>query len=145
MLLTLAMCGQLHAQFTTTFAKNITPGQQNGLYYSLPQTMLKLDFIIEEAQLVKGPLSDYASNYMAMEDYDNNGMPEIYLVRARCTIHSDGKIKDLAVGHYKACFIQLTQTGDRRHNGHRTGAEKKVCSAVGLAVGLDLEAFAVFA
>ena len=69
MLLTLAMCGQLHAQFTTTFAKNITPGQQNGLYYSLPQTMLKLDFIIEEAQLVKGPLSDYASSYFEMEDY----------------------------------------------------------------------------
>ena len=28
------MGGQLHAQFTTTFAKNVNPGQQNGLYYS---------------------------------------------------------------------------------------------------------------
>lgn len=61
--------GQLHAQFTTTFAKNVTPGQQNGLYYSLPQTMLKLDFVIEETTLEKGPLSDYASNYMEMADY----------------------------------------------------------------------------
>ena len=68
LLLALALGGQLHAQFTTTFAKNVTPGQQNGLYYSLPQTMLKLDFIIEEAQLEKGPLSDYASNYFEMED-----------------------------------------------------------------------------
>ncbi|MCR5659123.1 MAG: DUF4831 family protein [Bacteroidales bacterium] len=68
-LLALTMGGQLHAQFTTTFAKNVTPGQQNGLYYSLPQTMLKLDFIIEEAQLEKGPLSDYASNYFELEDY----------------------------------------------------------------------------
>jgi len=67
-LLALAFGGQLKAQFTTTFAKNVTPGQQNGLYYSLPQTMLKLDFIIEEAQLEKGPLSDYASNYFEMED-----------------------------------------------------------------------------
>lgn len=67
-LLALAFGGQLQAQFTTTFAKNVTPGQQNGLYYSLPQTMLKLDFIIEEAQLEKGPLSDYASNYFEMED-----------------------------------------------------------------------------
>ena len=67
-LLVLAFGGQLQAQFTTTFAKNVTPGQQNGLYYSLPQTMLKLDFIIEEAQLEKGPLSDYASNYFEMED-----------------------------------------------------------------------------
>ena len=68
-LLALALGGQLQAQFTTTFAKNVTPGQQNGLYYSLPQTMLKLDFVIEEAQLEKGPLSDYASSYFEMEDY----------------------------------------------------------------------------
>lgn len=60
---------QVHAQFTTTFAKNITPGQQNGLYYSLPQTMLKIDFIIEETALEKSPLSDYASHYMEMADY----------------------------------------------------------------------------
>ena len=68
-LFALALGGQLQAQFTTTFAKNVTPGQQNGFYYSLPQTMLKLDFVIEEAQLEKGPLSDYASNYFEMEDY----------------------------------------------------------------------------
>ncbi len=61
--------GQLHAQYTTTFAKNATPGQQNGLYYALPQTMLKLDFIIEETTLEKSPLSDYASSYMEMADY----------------------------------------------------------------------------
>ena len=62
------MGGQLQAQFTTTFAKNVAPGQQNGVYYSLPQTMLKLDFIIEEVKLEKGPLSDYATNYFEMED-----------------------------------------------------------------------------
>ena len=62
------MGGRLQAQFTTTFAKNVAPGQHNGVYYSLPQTMLKLDFIIEEVKLEKGPLSDYASNYFEMED-----------------------------------------------------------------------------
>ena len=40
--------GQLQAQFTTTFAKNVAPGQHNGVYYSLPQTMLILYFLIEE-------------------------------------------------------------------------------------------------
>lgn len=63
------MCGHAQAQFTTTFAKNATPGQQNGLYYSLPQTMLRLDFVIEETRLEQSPLSDYASTYMAMADY----------------------------------------------------------------------------
>lgn len=68
-LLALTLMGsQLHAQFTTTFAKNVNPGQQNGLYYSLPQTVLKLDFIIQETKLVKGPLKDYASNFLEMED-----------------------------------------------------------------------------
>ena len=61
--------GSLRAQFTTTFAKNVNPGQQNGLYYSLPQTMLRLDFLIEETEFVKGPLSDYASKYLELEDY----------------------------------------------------------------------------
>ena len=60
--------GQVQAQFATTFAKNINPGQQNGLYYSLPQTVLKLDFVIEETQLEKGPLSDYAGTYLEMLD-----------------------------------------------------------------------------
>lgn len=61
--------GQLHAQFTTTFAKNATPSQQNGLYYSLPQTMLKLDFVIRETVCEKGPLSDYADVYFGDVDY----------------------------------------------------------------------------
>ena len=68
LLLLTVMGSQLQAQFTTTFAKNVAPGQHNGVYYSLPQTMLKLDFIIEEVKLEKGPLSDYASNYFELED-----------------------------------------------------------------------------
>lgn len=68
LLLALALGGQLHAQFTTTFAKNVAPGQNNGMYYSLPQTMLRLDFIIEETRFEKGPLSDYAGNYYEMAD-----------------------------------------------------------------------------
>ena len=85
LLLALTLGGQLHAQFTTTFAKNVTPGQQNGLYYSLPQTMLKLDFIIEEAQLEKGPLSDYAANYFEMEDYVEYESTEYTLLDVKMT------------------------------------------------------------
>jgi len=69
-LLALTFVGeQLQAQFTTTFAKNITPSQQSGLYYSLPQTMLKLDFVIRETIYEKGPLSDYADIYFGDADY----------------------------------------------------------------------------
>lgn len=63
------LSGQLLAQFTITLAKNATPSQQNGLYYSLPQTMLQLDFIIRESVYEKGPLSDYAETYFDGSDY----------------------------------------------------------------------------
>lgn len=59
---------QLQAQFTTTFAKNVNPGQQSGFYYSLPQTMLQLDFVIEEIQCEPGPLAGYASMYFSMDE-----------------------------------------------------------------------------
>ena len=84
-LLALSLGGQLQAQFTTTFAKNVIPGQQNGLYYSLPQTMLKLDFIIEETRFQEGPLSDYASNYFEMEDYVEYESTEYKLLDVKMT------------------------------------------------------------
>lgn len=79
------MGGRLQAQFTTTFAKNATPGQQNGIYYSLPQTMLRLDFIIDEIQTEKGPLSEYAGNYMDMADIVEYETTEYKLVDVKMT------------------------------------------------------------
>ena len=74
---------QLHAQFTTTFAKNVNPGQQSGVYYSLPQTMLQLDFFIEETDCVQGPLSGYASTYFSMDEIVDYGMTEYQLLDVR--------------------------------------------------------------
>ena len=79
------MGGQLQAQLTTTFAKNVSPGQHNGFYYSLPQTMLKLDFVIEETKLEKGPLSDYASDYFEMENYVEFEAKEYDLIDVKMT------------------------------------------------------------
>lgn len=70
----LATCvGSASAQYVTTHAKTATPGQQNGLYYSLPRTVLRLDFLIEETQLLRGPYSDYvgmigADDYITYDD-----------------------------------------------------------------------------
>ncbi|MGP1447888.1 MAG: DUF4831 family protein [Candidatus Limimorpha sp.] len=61
--------GVMRAQFVTTFAKNVTPGQQKGIYYSLPQTVLQLDFLIEESEVFKGPFSDYALRLLGTSDY----------------------------------------------------------------------------
>lgn len=60
---------RVYAQFTTTFAKNASAGQQNGMYYSLPQTMLQLDFVVSETTFEEGPLSDYADTYLETSSY----------------------------------------------------------------------------
>jgi hypothetical protein len=73
----------LQAQFTTTFAKNVNPGQQSGFYYSLPQTMLQLDFIIEETQCEPGPLSAYASLYFEHEEMVEYSSMEYKLLDVR--------------------------------------------------------------
>lgn len=74
---------QLQAQFSTTFAKNVNPGQHSGLYYSLPQTMLQLDFLIEETDCEPGPLSDYAPIYFSMEEPIDYAATEYKLLEVR--------------------------------------------------------------
>lgn len=83
-LLVFSLAGlQLHAQFTTTFAKNVNPGQQSGVYYSLPQTMLQLDFVVEETDCEQGPLSDYASSYFSMDEMVEYSTTEYRLLDVR--------------------------------------------------------------
>lgn len=66
--LLIACIGSVSAQYVTTHAKTASPGQQNGIYYSLPRTVLRFDILIEETQLLRGPYSDYAS-LVGADDY----------------------------------------------------------------------------
>ena len=43
--------GNVTAQYITTHAKSAMPGQQRGIYYALPRTVVQLDFVIEETEL----------------------------------------------------------------------------------------------
>ena len=47
---------------------------QDGFYYALPQTVLKVDLLIEKITQKKGPLSEYTQEYLGTADYiaDNN-------------------------------------------------------------------------
>ena len=60
--------GTVHAQYVTTHAKAAMPGQQRGIYYSLPRTVLQLDFVIEEVTMKQGPYSDYV-HLIGADDY----------------------------------------------------------------------------
>lgn len=67
--ISLLSCGYVKAQLSTTFAKNATPGQQRGVYYALPQTVLRLDFILEETRYEEGRYADFALRYLGTTDY----------------------------------------------------------------------------
>lgn len=62
------------AQYVTSHAKIAMPGQQKGLYYSLPRTIVQLDFIIEEIELLEGPYSDYIYMVGADDYVEEDGM-----------------------------------------------------------------------
>lgn len=81
--------GIVKAQFVTTFAKNATPGQQKGVYYSLPQTVLQLDFIIEEAELFKGPFSEHASRLLGTYDFIQQDGKEYRMLGLEVTTKAD--------------------------------------------------------
>ena len=94
---------QLQAQFTTTFSKNVAPGQQSGFYYSLPQTMLQLDFIIEEIDCEPGPLVDFASQYYDMDEAIDYATTEYRML--------DVKLSKLATPDPNATFFVSVSSG----------------------------------
>lgn len=55
---------------TKVVDKNINTSQ-DGFYYSLPQTILKVDLAIEKIQKIRGPLADYAKEYLGTSDFIN--------------------------------------------------------------------------
>lgn len=74
------------AQYVITHAKIAMPGQQKGIYYALPRTIIQLDLMVDKTELVEGPYSDYA-----------------YLIGANDIIHGDGTeyiLRDVAMSTY---------------------------------------------
>ncbi|NVN94917.1 MAG: DUF4831 family protein [Bacteroidetes bacterium] len=48
--------------------KNTLPSDKSGFYYALPKTYLKVDFIINQQENIKGPYSDYAKKYFGLSN-----------------------------------------------------------------------------
>ncbi|MBC8320231.1 MAG: DUF4831 family protein [Bacteroidetes bacterium] len=79
-LLTTITC-QSYSQITITKIndKNINSSLE-GFVYSLPQTVLKIDVVYENIQKLKGPLSQYADDYLGVTDYISADKTEYNLV-----------------------------------------------------------------
>ena len=80
--------GNATAQYFTTHAKAATPGQQRGIYYALPRTVIQLDFVIEEIELLKGPYSDFV-NMIGADDYIMEDGMEYRLVDVAMTTYAE--------------------------------------------------------
>lgn len=83
---------QLFSQFTVTRVvdQNINTAQE-GFYYALPQTVLKIDLVVDKIQQIKGPLSEYTENYLGTTDYvrSNNTIYQLVNVSVTPTFEPD--------------------------------------------------------
>ncbi|MFP4470026.1 MAG: DUF4831 family protein, partial [Bacteroidales bacterium] len=44
---------------------------RDGVFYTLPRTVLKIDVVVKAEEKIKGPLSDYAAQYLGLENVVN--------------------------------------------------------------------------
>lgn len=70
----------LEAQFVTTFAKNASESQSEGMMYYLPRNVIRLEFTIEETDSFIGPYAELASQLLGTNDYIKESKSE-YVVK----------------------------------------------------------------
>ena len=69
------------AQVSVSKVDNNYPVTSNtGFYYSLPQTVLKIDIVFEKVQQLVGPLSSYTNEYLGITDYISSNKTEYNLL-----------------------------------------------------------------
>lgn len=103
------MAASASAQFATRNAKNVNPGQQEGFYYSVPQTVLRLDFRIEETVMLEGPYSLYADRYLGTNNVVRGKSRQFKLVDV--TINSCGEADPEAT-----FFVEFTHKAAKKVN-----------------------------
>ena len=58
-----------NAQYVTNFAKNVNNKETDGFYYHLPRNVVKVDFVVERTQNVKGKYSSFAKELLNTDNY----------------------------------------------------------------------------
>lgn len=64
---------------------NTTNTSLDGFYYALPQTVLKVDLVIEKIKKIPGPLAAYAEDYLGVIDYISANSQTTRLLNASVT------------------------------------------------------------
>jgi hypothetical protein len=74
--------GQYVVKRTTGNTTNTT---QDGFYYALPRTVLQINLTLEHIKKIPGPLADYASEYLGVNNYIRENKNAIKLINAEIT------------------------------------------------------------
>ncbi|MBQ8222455.1 MAG: DUF4831 family protein [Bacteroidales bacterium] len=59
----------LNAQHVTNHAKNVNNKEVDGFYYHLPRNIVRVDFVVEKNQDVKGKYSSFTRELLGTDDY----------------------------------------------------------------------------
>ena len=80
-----------NAQYVTNFAKNVNSKETDGFYYHLSQNIVKVDFVVERTQYVKGKYSSFAKELLNTDNYikENKTSFEIKNVRISTLTEAD--------------------------------------------------------
>ncbi len=82
----------VYSQFTITRVtdQNVNTAQ-DGFYYALPRIVLEINVVYENLKQIKGPLADYAENYLGTDDYirANSMKNRILKIEVRKRIEAD--------------------------------------------------------
>ena len=81
LLLVFNMQLQCQIKVSKVYNKNFN-ASQDGFYYSLPQTVLKIDLVLEKIQKIPGPLAEYSKEYLGTSDYITTNSVSYRLVTA---------------------------------------------------------------
>lgn len=86
-LLSLVLSQPVKAQFVVkrVVSPETVNTAQEGFYYSLPKTVLKIDLVIEKVRQIEGPLSAYCEDYLGTTNKINSNSTKIRLLNADVT------------------------------------------------------------
>lgn len=114
-------------------AGNSANTSQDGFYYALPQTILKIDLLIEKIKKIPGPLADYAEDYLGVSDYIRYNSQSVQLINAEVTPLYEADPEQFYYVQYpaekskdeKAIAFQFTKQGTLLGYGDNVGLESE--------------------
>jgi len=68
---------------------SVISAESNGLFYSLPQTVIQVDIIVNKIQKVKGPFSEYADQMLGLSQVTTVNSTEYELKDIRITSYNE--------------------------------------------------------